>query len=114
MRISDWSSDVCSSDLNVRANDENVPIARAAGRPTIEASAMYQENVLKGDQTPNLFTSDPDRQLLGQVNMNVPLISFGALRNSVRAAAARSEASRHGLPPPEAHPSPRVVAHPQA
>src|SRR3546814_5748275 len=43
---------------NVRANDENVPIARAAGRPTIEASAMYQENVLKGDQTPNLFTSD--------------------------------------------------------
>src|SRR3546814_2754246 len=61
---------------NVRANDENVPIARAAGRPTIEASAMYQENVLKGDQTPNLFTSEPDRQLVGQVNMNVPLISF--------------------------------------
>src|SRR3546814_5039624 len=76
---------------NVRANDENVPIARAAGRPTIEASAMYQENVLKGDQTPNLFTSDPDRQLVGQVNMNVPLISFGAVRNSVRAAEARSD-----------------------
>src|SRR3546814_21102150 len=29
--------------------------------------------------------------------MNVPLISFGAVRNSVRAAEARSEASRHGL-----------------
>src|SRR5690606_13759028 len=33
----------------VRAGDENVPIARAAGRPTLEASAVYQENVLKGD-----------------------------------------------------------------
>src|SRR3546814_4960832 len=110
MRISDWSSDVCSSDLNVRANDENGPIARAAGRPTIEASAMYQEKVRKGDQTPNLFTSDPDRQLVGQVNMNVPLISFGAVRNSVRAAEARSEASRHGLRTTEADLFARVVA----
>src|SRR3546814_6689249 len=95
---------------NVRANDENVPIARAAGRPTIEASAMYQENVLKGDQTPNLFTSDPDRQLVGQVNMNVPLISFGAVRNSVRAAEERSEASRPGLRTTEADLFARVVA----
>lgn len=71
---------------------------------------MYQENVLKGDQTPNLFTSDPDRQLVGQVNMNVPLISFGAVRNSVRAAEARSEASRHGLRTTEADLFARVVA----
>ena len=95
---------------DVRATDENVPIARAAGRPTIDASAMYQENVLKGDQTGNLFTSDPDRQLVGQLNMNVPLISFGAVRNSVRAAEARSEASRHGLRTTESDLFSRVVA----
>lgn len=95
---------------NVRATDENVPIARAAGRPTIDGSVMYQENVLKGDQTGNLFTSDPDRQLVGQLSMNVPLISFGAVRNSVRAAEARSEASRHGLRTTESDLFSRVVA----
>lgn len=94
----------------VRAGDENVPIARAAGRPTLEASAVYQENVLKGDQTGNLFTSDPDRQLVGQLNMNVPLISFGAVRNSVRSAEARSDASRHGLRSTESDLFTRVVA----
>src|SRR3546814_18142009 len=42
--------------------------------------------------------------------MNVPLISFGAVRNSVRAAEARSEASRHGLRTTEADLFARVVA----
>src|SRR3546814_1302211 len=104
MRISDWSSDVCSSDLSVaglsrqrgfsvsngfskwfiaalplvassaahgetlrqalihayrtnpsltaaraglRATDEGVPIAKAAGRPTLSATADYQEFVVR-------------------------------------------------------------------
>jgi outer membrane protein len=94
----------------VRASDENVPIARAAGRPQMDASGVYQENVLKGDQTGNFFTSDPDRQLVGQFNVNVPLIGFGAVRNSVRAAEARSDASRHGLRGTEADLFTRVVA----
>ena len=94
----------------VRANDENVPIARAAGRPTVDSSVMYQENVLKGDQSGNFGTSDPDRQLVGQLSLNVPLISFGAVRNSVRAAEARSEASRQGLRTTEADLFSRVVA----
>ena len=99
-----------SQRANVRANDENIPIARAAGRPTLDSSIMYQENVLKGDQAGNLFTSDPDRQLVGQVSLNVPLISFGAVRNSVRAAEARSEASHQGLRTTEAELFSRVVA----
>src|SRR3546814_14524766 len=44
---------------NVRAADENVPIARAAGPPSLEGSAVYQANGLQGDQPPTLFTPDP-------------------------------------------------------
>ncbi|MFA7602956.1 MAG: TolC family outer membrane protein [Novosphingobium sp.] len=82
---------------NVRAADENVPLARAAGMPTLEASANYQENVLKGSQPPGLLTSDPDRQLTAQINANVPLLTFGAVSGSVKAAEARAETSRLGL-----------------
>src|SRR3546814_1596380 len=82
---------------NVRAADENVPIARAAGRPSLEGSAVYQENVLQGDQPPTLFTSDPDRQLVATLNLDVPLVQFGAVRHSVGAAEARADAGRAGL-----------------
>lgn len=95
---------------NVRAADENVPIARAAGRPTVEATAVYQENIIQGKQTPTGFFSDPDRQLVAQLNANVPLISFGAVGNSVRAAEARVDASRQGLRGTEADLFSRVVA----
>lgn len=95
---------------NVRVADENVPIALAAGRPTLEGSVTYQENIIQGDQAPSLFTSDPDRQLVGQLNASLPLFSFGAVRNSVRAAESRTEASRMGLRGTEADLFSRVVA----
>lgn len=82
---------------NVRAADENVPIARAAGRPTLEGTATYQENVLRGSQSSTAFFSDPSRQLVAQVNANVPLVTFGAVTHAVRAAEARVEASRLNL-----------------
>lgn len=95
---------------NVRAADENVPIARAAGRPSLEGSAVYQENVLKGDQSPTLFVSDPDRQAVATLNLDVPLVQFGAVRHSVGAAKARTEASRAGLRGTEADLFSQVVA----
>src|SRR3546814_13983261 len=82
---------------NVRAADENVPIARAAGRPSLEGSAVYQENVLQGDQPPTLFTSDTDRQLVATLNIDVPLVQIGALRHSVGPAEPRRAAGRAGL-----------------
>src|SRR3546814_5355890 len=48
---------------NVRAADENVPIARAAGRPSLEGSAVYQENVLQGDQPPTLRSEEHTSEL---------------------------------------------------
>lgn len=82
---------------NVRAADENVPIARAAGLPTIEAGATFEENVLKGRQAATALFSDPERQLVGQVNATMPLITFGAVSGAVKAAEARVSASRLGL-----------------
>lgn len=88
---------ITAQRANVRAADENVPLARAAGLPTVEGTATYQENVLKGDATAGGFFSDPDRQIVGQLNATVPLITFGAVSNSVSAAKMRVEASRMGL-----------------
>ncbi|HQS95280.1 MAG: type I secretion protein TolC [Novosphingobium sp. 17-62-19] len=81
----------------VRAADEGVPQALAAGRPTLEGSATYQENLLRGVPAGGGFFSNPQRQVVGQVNLTVPIITFGAVRNSVRAAQSRVEASRMGL-----------------
>lgn len=81
----------------VRGADENVPLAKAAGRPSVDGTVTYQENLLKGKPAPGGFFSDPDRQVVAQANVNVPLISFGAVRESVRAAEERVNASQFGL-----------------
>ncbi len=88
---------ITAQRANVRAADENVPLARAAGLPTVEGTATYQENVLKGEPTASGFFSDPDRQIIGQLSATVPLITFGAVSNSISAAKVRVEASRMGL-----------------
>lgn len=86
----------------VRVADEDVPLARAAGLPSVEGTATFQENVLKGEAAPGGFFSDPERQLVGSLTATVPLITFGAVRNSVAAAESRVEASRMGLRSTEA------------
>ena len=93
---------ITAQRASVRIADEGVPLARAAGLPTLEGSATYQENVLKGEPAPGGFFSDPDRQLVGSLNATVPLITFGAVKNSVAAAESRVEASRMGLRSTEA------------
>ncbi|MEP7221161.1 MAG: TolC family outer membrane protein [Novosphingobium sp.] len=82
---------------NVRVADENVPIARAASMPVIDGTVSYQENILKGDNPPGGFVSDPDRQLVGQINATLPLITFGVNKWGVAAADERVKASRYGL-----------------
>jgi outer membrane protein len=49
----------------VRAADEGVPQALAAGRPTLEGSATYQENLLRGVPAGGGFFSNPQRQVVG-------------------------------------------------
>jgi outer membrane protein len=76
-----------------RANDENVPIARSSGLPSLNASGSYTEDFVKAA---NSFVS-PDRQLAGQTQLSVPIYSGGAVRNSVSAARTRVEAGRDSL-----------------
>ena len=77
----------------VRAVDENVPIARSAGLPTLGATTDVNQNILSSG---NSFTN-PSRSLQSGVNLSVPLFQGGAVRNSVNAAESRVLAARSGL-----------------
>jgi outer membrane protein len=89
-----------------RATDETVPIARAAGLPSVNTSANYTENVLNSRNT---FTS-PARQLTAGADLVVPLYRGGGVRNSVRAAETRAAAGRDQLRGTEADLFTEVVA----
>jgi outer membrane protein len=77
----------------LRATDENVPIARAAGIPSISANGGLVNNLTP---TANTFTS-PNRQLTGNTQLTVPIYQGGAVRGAVRAAETRVEAGRATL-----------------
>ncbi|MBW8755485.1 MAG: TolC family protein, partial [Sphingomonadales bacterium] len=76
-----------------RANDENVPIEKAGGRPSISGQATHTEFVRK---SANNFTS-PDRVFNANVSLAVPIYSGGAVRNGVKAAETRVEAGQADL-----------------
>lgn len=76
-----------------RANDENVPISRADGLPSLNASVDYDENVLV---SPAAFAGS-DRTLSANGQLTVPLYQGGTVRNSIRAAEARVESGQADL-----------------
>jgi outer membrane protein len=91
---------------NQRATDENVPIEKADGRPSINGQANYTELVRRsaGD-----FTS-PDRTLSATASLAVPINSGGAVRNSVKAAETRVTAGQADLRGTESSIFSQVVA----
>lgn len=78
---------------NQRATDETVPIARAAGLPSLSGVASYTEFLKK---SANNFTS-PVRNFDANVNLSIPIYSGGAVRNSLLAAETRVEAGQADL-----------------
>ena len=76
-----------------RAADQQVPLARAAGRPTVATTGGLNENFIRGG---NSFTS-PERSLNASIGVTVPVYQGGAVRNSVRAAETRVEAGQLNL-----------------
>jgi outer membrane protein len=76
-----------------RANDENVPIEKAAGRPSADATVQYIEFV---KQSSTSFTA-PARSLGVSANLGVPIYSGGAVKNAVKAAKTRVEAGQADL-----------------
>ncbi|MFM6853131.1 MAG: TolC family protein, partial [Sphingopyxis sp.] len=76
-----------------RAIDENVPIARADGLPSANASASYNEQVVQASSS--AFT--PDRLISTQGQISVPLYQGGMVRNAIRAAETRVESGQASL-----------------
>lgn len=89
-----------------RANDENVPLALANGRPNLNGTATYTEAVRR---SPNSFTS-PSRIGQAQLSLEVPLYQGGGVANGIRAAEARVEAGQEDLRTSEANLFTQVVA----
>ncbi|SFP62075.1 TolC family outer membrane protein [Sphingomonas rubra] len=90
----------------LRATDEGVPIARAAGRPSLDANGQVIDNVVQAN---NNFLN-PERVGNAQVQLSFPLYQGGAVRNAVRAAETRVEAGRAQLRGAEANTFTNVVA----
>lgn len=91
---------------NQRANDENVPIARADGLPSLNATGTFSEQLIQ----PSNNTFSPDRSISGQGQLSVPLYQAGIVRNTVRAAQTRVESGQARLRNTEAEVFSRVVA----
>ena len=97
---------ITGARADLRAQDENVAIARAAGRPSSQLQGSYTETLRQTSN--NIFA--PDRQINAQANVAYPIITFGAVKNSVRAEATRVEAGRANLRGTEANLFTDVVA----
>ena len=91
-----------------RANDENVPIQRAAGLPSVSANGTHTE-LLDPGRGPASFAS-PERQFQGSATLSVPIYSGGAVRNAVQAAKVRVEAGQANLRATESSVFSQVVA----
>jgi len=77
---------------SLRATDESVALARAGGRPTVNATADFDQDVVTHN-----FQAANGRVLSLGGSVSVPLFSGGRVRNGVRAADTRVEAGRADL-----------------
>ncbi len=98
--------DLAAARANLRATDEGVPIARAPGLPSLNGTATYTEFLKQG---PNSFIA-PQRLLSVDPQLNVPIYSGGAVKNSLAAAKIRVEAGEASLKGTEAGVFSQVVA----
>ena len=97
--------DISAERATLRANDENVPIARAAGLPSVSSNSGYSESLYETGGN-----SGPARSISTNAQLTVPLFNGGSVRNSVRAARTRIEAGRATLRGTEAGTFTDVVA----
>jgi outer membrane protein len=87
-----------------RANDENVPIQKASGRPDLSTSGTYTEQV---EQSGGF---NARRNVQASATLNVPVYSGGAVRNGINAAKRRVESGQANLQGTEASVFSQVVA----
>ena len=73
--------------------DENVPLAKAQGRPNAQVQPTYTENIL----TDSGSSVIQKRGVSVNTQVNVPIYSGGGTKNAVRAAKVRVQAGRANL-----------------
>lgn len=74
----------------LRVTDSNVAIARAAGRPSLSATAGVNQDLTRTG-------GGNGRNLSAGVDLSYPLFDGGGIRNSIRAAETRVETGRYTL-----------------
>ena len=89
-----------------RVTDEEVPIQKASALPDVSATANHIEFLRT---SPNSFTA-PERRLTVGPDLQVPLYSGGAIKNSIKAAKERVEAGQADLRGVESSVFSQVVA----
>ena len=70
-----------------RATDENVPIARAQGLPSLQGSVVYSHTIEK--MAYGVYDFYPRDTFQANTSLNVPLYSGGGVRSAVNAAKTR-------------------------
>lgn len=99
--------DLAGERANLRATDENVPIARAAGLPGLNSTGSISQDLSNSNST--LSAGQPTRQGTLGLDLSLPVFSGGSVRNSVRAAETRVDAGRSVLRGAEADVFTQVV-----
>lgn len=89
----------------LRATDENVPLAKADGRPGVGITGSYDELLHR-----DFPLSTPRRSATGQATLSVPVYQGGIVRNSIRAAKEGVEAGQAELRATESSVFAQVVA----
>lgn len=89
----------------LRATDEDVPLAKSDGRPDASASGVYEEQLHR-----DLPGSTPKRSLSGQATLSVPVYQGGVVRNAIRAAKKSVDAGEAELRATESSVFAEVVA----
>lgn len=89
----------------LRAIDEDVPLAKADGRPDIGATGTYEEQLHR--EFPG---STPKRSVSGQADIVVPVYQGGVVRNAIRSAKKSVSAGEADLRATESSVFANVVA----
>ena len=90
---------------NQRATDENVPIERADGLPSLSATGNASQSVYE-----SVDTGTPVRSANAALSLGVPLYAGGGVKNGIRAAETRVLAGRADLRGTESQVFNQVVA----
>jgi outer membrane protein len=85
---------ITAARAGLQVIDENVPIAKAQGRPNANATVSYSETVYNNTAI-STFTND--RSLAIGPTIQVPLYNGGAVKNSILAAETRVESGLANL-----------------